>query len=865
MTGFINLPVPSIMKTLKNRLNKNARSYLYTGTLTAILTVLLFLKLGIYPFGDNTLAYSDGDQYLSVSGYLQSCFFTDNNLLFSWSKSLGGNMLSTFAYYSASPFNLLLAFFPGNLLLGYHAVFCLKMIFASLSFAALLNLLWEQADERAVMLFSVSYPFMGYVAAFAWNPSWMDGIILLPMVLAGIVSIVRRQKVTLYIVALFLALFSNFYIGYMICIASVILFLAVFFLKFRKIDNMALKSAALYIGGSVIAAGLAAVLLLPTYFGLPEGRNYSFLQLFKDMEFKRMPADILSMMYGNGHNIGLGNLPFIYVGILQFVLIVSFFLNKAVSKRLKAVSGAIIALFALSFSNTMLDTIWHGMSSNAWFNHRYSFILSFVLELIAFCSFMHISKMKKRLPAAGICMAGLTLFVMVGQDQGDIDPPTLLIAAAMAIVALLLLHGHAKLQKNGRMNSAILALLALLAFGSLFGNSAASMEGQVQSRTASRYKELCLAEGALREAASGQGDGFYRRASAKQFGRSDAMLFGFPGVQNYVSTENREILDFCREMGILSPWWTSYNNNVPLSTDTLLGIKYIISEPSSRLDHYISASQVRSQDKTLCVMENPHALPLIFPVEGGPCPAEEGENIFLRLNRYWNSVTEAGGDIFYTIPYSVNIEQADEEKYIHIYFTAAGDGPVYAHIPGGEGISINDAASGQRLDYNMYQDVIYVGTFAKGDEGEFVMRTPASYDRQDGIAVCGENTDTLFLKADSVLQKGIHVEMESSSHLSMAYHADQDEMLASTILYDPSWHISIDGEEIPVKRNMGLFLAFDYPAGSHEIQLTYKPKGFLAGRIISGCSFLLFLMILVYERKGLFGQLFHRSFTVTRH
>lgn len=111
---------------------KKHKTYLYTGAATLLMLSILFLGLRLYPFGDNTLAYSDGDQYLSFAGYLQNCLFTNDNLLYSWSNVLGGNMLGTFAYYCASPFNLLLILFPMNLLLGYHVIFCVKVMLAAL-------------------------------------------------------------------------------------------------------------------------------------------------------------------------------------------------------------------------------------------------------------------------------------------------------------------------------------------------------------------------------------------------------------------------------------------------------------------------------------------------------------------------------------------------------------------------------------------------------------------------------------------------------------------------------------------------------------------------------------------------------------
>lgn len=69
----------------------------------------------------------------------------------------------------------------------------------------------------------------------------------------------------------------------------------------------------------------------------------------------------------------------------MFVLILDilFFINKKISFRKKAVYSAVILIFFISFENSFINQIWHGLSKNHCFNYRYSFLLSFVLLLIA--------------------------------------------------------------------------------------------------------------------------------------------------------------------------------------------------------------------------------------------------------------------------------------------------------------------------------------------------------------------------------------------------------------------------------------------------------------------------------------------------
>ena len=118
-------------------------------------------------------------------------------------------MVGTFAYYCASPFNLLILFFQNHILAGYHFIFGIKFIAAALSFAGMLRNLFIGGGRKAIVLFSASYPFIGYMTHYAWNQSWMDGVIILPIMLLGIYKLINQKKPFLYIFSLAFILFSH--------------------------------------------------------------------------------------------------------------------------------------------------------------------------------------------------------------------------------------------------------------------------------------------------------------------------------------------------------------------------------------------------------------------------------------------------------------------------------------------------------------------------------------------------------------------------------------------------------------------------------------------------------------------------------
>lgn len=80
---------------------------------------------------------------------------------------------------------------------------------------------------------------MGYMVFYGWNTSWMDGVILLPLMYVGIRKIIQNKNIFLYVFSLAVAVISNFYIGFMLCIGSFILYVVQLLLSDGKFaDNI---------------------------------------------------------------------------------------------------------------------------------------------------------------------------------------------------------------------------------------------------------------------------------------------------------------------------------------------------------------------------------------------------------------------------------------------------------------------------------------------------------------------------------------------------------------------------------------------------------------------------------------------------
>lgn len=75
---------------------------------------IYFIYRGVYPFGNSTILNIDlGQQYVDFLAWAKNTLlYHPEQIFYSFNKSLGGDMVSVWAYYLFSPFNLLLLLFP---------------------------------------------------------------------------------------------------------------------------------------------------------------------------------------------------------------------------------------------------------------------------------------------------------------------------------------------------------------------------------------------------------------------------------------------------------------------------------------------------------------------------------------------------------------------------------------------------------------------------------------------------------------------------------------------------------------------------------------------------------------------------------
>ena len=256
--------------------NKDIVYYgLYTVVVSLGLYIVIYAICGFYPFGEfTTLTWDLEGQYVSFLSYFRQILLENDITLYSQVISLGSGTIGLIAYYLLSPFNVLLMLFElHNLPIGITIIILCKHCTSALVMFYFLYVKfscfeydYRKNKYKVYSVLAVIYSLCGFAVNMQFNIMWLDGLIFLPLICAGLEKAERTDRKGLAVFSLWMALITNFYIGYMLWIFSFLYFVFLR-LEYGKKENR-IRKWFNYISIVLTALGLGMVLLLPLLYSL---------------------------------------------------------------------------------------------------------------------------------------------------------------------------------------------------------------------------------------------------------------------------------------------------------------------------------------------------------------------------------------------------------------------------------------------------------------------------------------------------------------------------------------------------------------------------------------------------------------------
>ena len=879
------------------------------GTILASFFFPLILMLGIYafqrvfPFGNETLLTIDlGQQYIDFyADYQENLLSNPSNFIYSFQKSLGGEMIGLWAYYLSSPFNLIFLLFPKDQLsLAVTILTLIKIAAMGLSFSIYIKKVFP-GKSWSMITFSTIYAMMGYTIVYQLNLMWLDGLIFLPLIALGLEKMMREKRGWLYSLFLGITLYANYYIGYMICV-----FLPLFFIfrciPLSKEENWTFKDLAkqigLFLSHSLLAAGLVAVLLFPTFYTLMDSKA-GYMNPDFPLEWAYPPLEILSKFVLGAFNFDQmpSGLPTVFVGttaLFSFIIYL-FHKNFPVSERVYSFSLALFLIVSMNIE--ALNKIWHAMQYPVWFPYRFAFLFSFFVILNSYRAFSTGIKLTYLHIVLGL-VASISISTYLWKNLDTFDYLTLAqIIAAQVIFFLVLLL----LAFNRRKYPIWQFLLLALTIGEMTANAAISLSrlGYVDH---DQYSYETQAIQYLADEIQAVDDGFYRLEKTFHRSKNDSHQAQYKSVTHFSSTYENSMPELFKHLGFTAHNGFTVYSNGTLLTDALFGLKYYLNEvefeePSQDkndfsepelmnhpfqapdnfnwdsvqtkpdLNHYPIVRRFNNID----VHQNPFSLPIGFAVSEDiqSLTLENSHPIDLQ-NELIHALAGTSGqldlfleeefasiDLHNTSIKGSNLNRTvykndlDEEAYIEFAFQPNLQDSYYMTFHpkikyDDANLTLNDKPFDQ---YPTYYEPIVLNLAAQSSNRTTRFRIELESNQLDiaNMKLYRLNTP-LFRQLISSLQVGgLNVtESTSTSLKGQVTNTQGKELLLFTLPYSPGWTVTVDGEKVTPYETLDSLMAIDLPLGTHDIDMHFTPPGLWEG---VGISLISFVVLFFLDKK----------------
>ncbi len=845
-------------KFLKNE------SYLFITFILSLITILTIYKLqNVAPLGRNSLLTIDFfHQYGPMLSELFDRIKSGESLIYSFNLGLGIPFFRNFFNYLSSPLNILMFLFNrNNLIMSYSIIIAIRASITSVTMSYFLKKKFDFKNNYIIGL-SILYSFSTYFTAYYFNVMWLDGMLLLPLIILGIENIINKNNGILYTISLTLMLYTNYFIAYMICIFSVIYFISYLIIKINKKNiKLMLKRCLKFAICSLLSGMLMCWALIPMFEGLsttnattgtmPETQYYAFT-LFEFL--KNHITGIKPTVFASG----ISNAPNISCGILIFALSLLFFINKKISLKRKIVYGCILIFLIASFYLAPLDYIWHAFHVPNDLPYRYSFIYSFVLIIISTYSLKYIKEQKflTVLITYFILMIFITYLYFSGYD--NISEKMIYcnyIFLSIYFVIYTLFHFRNKLKKY--LLPIFLVTICTECVLSINDN------WDILQYIDEFYSSYSDIHKSVEKVKNNDNELFYRTEKNTILTFNDGAWYDYYGQTTFSSMAYNNLSVLNNNLGMPGNFINSYyyKQNTPIY-DMMFDIKYTIGN-NSDLKRY---SEYLNRNDTLTYKFN-YNIGLMYGVNN---TIKNFKYNYINPLEYQNNFIYNTTNIEDTL-YRLNllnkeiVFQNDDETLVkftyenisndNIYFYSNNSLVKYLIIDNDayykNDTKLSDIALHSNIDinsYNTYDEAYVINKYINNKT--FDIYVAYSNYLNEEIDVYTIDNDK-FINAFNILNKNkINITEFKEDTIIGNVNLDRYLSIYTSIPYDNGWSVFVNGKKINTYKIADSLLGFDLNKGKNNIKLVYRPHNIYIWLSISIITLISSILYLIIKKKS---------------
>ncbi len=602
-----------LSKSFKHRFLAFYNSYIVPPVAVLSFFALIFASEGVYPFGENTIAWCDftqqGVPYLMN---FKSILEGNDGLLFNMANAGGMDAWSLLKTLFIFPFNYLVLFIDRGEIMQFSTVLTvLKLAMCSVTAMVFFNHCCKKLDRRLAIPLAMMYSFCAYGGMYFQIVTWPDSMYLLPLFLTGLFKLIDNGSILLY--SLTLALFiSNISHGFML-ILTVILLVGVYVFTVKDVIKIK-KFCINFIGGTLFALLISCPLWI-SFFG-----TFGSSARGEDITANILGSSFITSRY-TVFPLILGTV-FVLVAFIAFI-------NKKKTAIEKSVFAA-VALMLIPMVIEPINKMWHAGSYMA-FPARFAFILTFLglaiggyllsarEEYIPEGAIDEERTTKAYRPFVGVLVIAISCFVVYFAASYTVkyfkemtyysstlwgkEKSYLHILKLAIVTATVYSVGYALYRRKLLSAKMLAVVLTVLMLGEGFVNTEIYMvapSNKVNTESFELYADL---GGRIND------DRFYRvKNDSHLFTTYTVSEANFPGAIGYNSTghysslANEDYLYAIKALGYSSMWMKIETYGGTEFTDALLSVKYQMSR--------VNESTTVYSNSKYGISELPYYLPL---------------------------------------------------------------------------------------------------------------------------------------------------------------------------------------------------------------------------------------------------------------
>lgn len=870
--------------------------------LTLLISYFIF---GVFPFGERSVLSLDlNGQYVYYYDHMYDVLAGKESIFYSWNRNLSGEFMGIIGYYLASPFNLLVWIWPRECITeGLLTMMVTKVGSIGLCTAVYLSRR-KKFGRFTTMIFSSCYALCAYTLEQTMNPMWLDGVMILPIVIYGIEELIDNGKFIMVTIALSYAFITCFYIGFMIGIFSAIYFLYYCCVTHKKnFYRLFIWRGLEFTGVAIVSVMISAFMLLPVYHSLSYGK-FEFSSNVTEatsIDTNFHFVEMLDKLFpGSYDTCRMSGLPFIYCGTIVLIMLPCFFFMKKIRGRDRIGAAVLISILCVCMYIKQVDMIWHGGQLPNWLPYRYSFMLSFMLVVFAAQAFDNMREIsKKRLALSSLGWFVVLLLIenadTVNTDinRDIMDGLTVILPALLVLllVSATVVQFRDKIAKNRTLWCVLLCVVLL---GEGFYNTIYQLfkqHGDIVYSTRPSYNDVIQPTREVVNDIKAKDDGFYRIEKTYFRTVNDPMAVNMYGLSHSSSTLNAKPITLLEYLGFTArSHYTRYSGATEI-TKSLFGVKYELSCPDNATKNIESAEDIT-------VTRNEYALPMAYLADTGYADLDfnegkpfDNQNKLLSTMIGLNTTRNYFIRIINSDETPVDLEKTnvtqgktsdghhsfkvvDSKKNAELVYTLnmPADSPLYMFLPSKYERTVNVWLNREKFLGTYFEgdnnSIMKIGDFKKGEQVIIGLTLTKNelYFKEAQFVYINEEAIQRDLQTLLDMNKDTVAERPTPTSMKVTVNADRDRYLFTSIPEEKGWEVFIDGKKAEFEdpddptKTVNYYVALDalltvpISAGTHTIEFKFTTAGYPLAIFATIGGLLLFAAAIVLYVKFFRGR-----------